>query len=106
MPTDLTTAEKAEKLGMRKCATPDCSCGGRYWIDGEGIGFNAGEVERAYARKFGDGTAPDYRAALEALVGAGDHFLAAVRTRPGELALHMDAPAFSAALTHARKVLQ
>lgn len=78
MPTDLTTAEKAERLGLTKC---NC-CG--LWRSRSGAAvIDVG----AYAERF---PAPDYRAALEGLVLAIDRG---------------DGDAYRLALTHARKVL-
>lgn len=85
MPTDLTTAEKAERLGLTKCR-----CGCALWLTepGGSGGYGTAGVHDLYAERFPvppytdepapslgedrlspieDPTAPDYRAALEGL---------------------------------------
>lgn len=86
MPTDLTTAEKAERLGLTRC---NC-CG--LWRSRSGAAVI--DVD-AYAERF---PAPDYRAALERLVDVAEQI---ENAGPG----HEDWGALTNAIAHARKVL-
>ena len=113
MSRDPTTAEKAERLGLVWLRGPDC------WADattgatrisrdepgGDWIHFedwrrwdtDVAAIDALYAERF---PTPDYRAALEALVGAHEAIIRADRTNSEAVMLQYDA-----ALTHARKVL-
>lgn len=113
MATDPTTAEKAERLGLVWLRGPDC------WADattgatrisrdepgGDWIHFedwrrwdtDVAAIAALYAERF---PAPDYRAALEALVEANDAVISATHDNLGSAFALYDR-----ALTHARKVL-
>ena len=110
MATDPTTAEKAERLGLRKR--------GRAWLSEFGNprvypatrgGFHVSGLPDIFPTeetaidaldRCTEDEPPDYRAALEALVEANDAVISATHDNLGS--------AFAAhdrALTHARKVL-
>jgi hypothetical protein len=113
MPTDPTTAEKAERLGLHRTSGS--------WLDASGMprawrGKRAGQwyrsgargttteaeaIDALYAEQF---PTPDYRAALEALVGAGDAVAAVLIDHDKRPSARL-ADDLRAALTHARKVL-
>lgn len=108
MPTDPTTAEKAAALNLTKCPNGEACpfCAGKGWLNGNGIvvAFDDERLGELHAERFPKPVtpAPDYRAALEALVDA----LTIYREwhpphGPGDG--QDDALYF--ALTHARKVL-
>ena len=89
MPSDLTIAEKAEKLGLEWFgrAQGDNIWRPKHRASADYPCYRDTDIDALYAERF---PAPDYRAALEGLVLAIDRG---------------DGDAYRLALTHARKVL-